>query len=341
MSEVQLPGWTGPRPEDRSTKPWIVGTPEFRADEFDRPRRSSPWSGHRFFAWDLVGYLSPHRVVELGTHYGCSFFAFCQAVEDHRLDTEVIAVDTWAGDPHAGFYDGVYELVSDWLREHYPTVNARLLRSTFDEALDAIEPGSVDLLHIDGFHSYEAASQDYGSWKSRLSPTGTVLFHDVDPSSGYGSARFWAELAGTEGGWTFVHNFGLGVLTRDPELATMLASDTFATIARVYPALAAADLARMQVEDLTALVDAKEHVIVSQQALIDDRDRAIAAQAQLIDGKQAIIDHQDFLIADRDEAIAAQTALIDAKQAVMDHQDKVIAERDQQIAELRARARVR
>ncbi len=46
----------------------------------------------------------PQRFVELGTHFGTSYFAFCQAAERLDLDCESWAVDTWQDDEHAGFY---------------------------------------------------------------------------------------------------------------------------------------------------------------------------------------------------------------------------------------------
>ena len=50
------------------------------------------------------GVESPRTIVELGTHYGVSFFAFCQAVLDEGYPARLHAVDTWTGDPHAGEY---------------------------------------------------------------------------------------------------------------------------------------------------------------------------------------------------------------------------------------------
>ncbi len=74
---------------------WKLGAPQFEADLTDPEHRTGPWSGHRRFAYDLVRNGRPEVVVELGTHYGVSFFAFCQAVKDAEIATRLHAVDTW------------------------------------------------------------------------------------------------------------------------------------------------------------------------------------------------------------------------------------------------------
>ncbi|MGI9051853.1 MAG: class I SAM-dependent methyltransferase [Ilumatobacteraceae bacterium] len=256
--------------------------------------------------------IRPQLVVELGTHFGCSFFAMCQAVADHDLSTELVAIDTWQGDEHAGFYDdSVFDQFERWGRNSYPGVATRALRMMFDEALSVIDDGTIDLLHIDGLHTYEAVSHDFATWRPKLGPHATVMFHDVAEESGYESSRFWAEISDDSGGFTFVHNFGLGVLTADPALAALLASDEFAQIARYYPAQAAADVREMRIEDDGRLLQDRQAIVEHQAQLIADRDGALAAQAQMIDAKQALIEHQDRLIVDRDDALAAQARRID------------------------------
>src|SRR3972149_8167029 len=74
---------------------------------FACPRRLTPvsaWHEHIPFAMLLVDILKPSVFVELGTHCGDSYCAFCQAVDELHLSTRCYAIDTWIGDQHSGFY---------------------------------------------------------------------------------------------------------------------------------------------------------------------------------------------------------------------------------------------
>ncbi|MBD3768390.1 MAG: class I SAM-dependent methyltransferase, partial [Gammaproteobacteria bacterium] len=114
------------------------------------------WVGHIPFAMWLVCQLKPNTFVELGTHSGNSYLAICQAVKHHQLPTRCYAVDTWQGDEHAGQYDNsVYETLQLKHNERYGNFST-LLRMTFDDALKTFDDNTVDLLHIDGLHTYEA-----------------------------------------------------------------------------------------------------------------------------------------------------------------------------------------
>ena len=129
----------------------------------------STWHGHIPFAFWIVEALRPKVLVELGTYNGGSYCAFCQAVKELDLSTACYAVDTWEGDAQSGFYgEEVFKTLSDYHGPRYSALS-RLLRSTFDEALEHFPEGSIDLLHIDGFHTYEAIKHDFTGWLSKLS----------------------------------------------------------------------------------------------------------------------------------------------------------------------------
>ena len=102
----------------------------------------SLWNEHVPFAGWIVEASHPDVLVELGTHSGVSYFAFCESVRRLDLDTRCFAVDTWIGDEHAGFYDeGVYRSVKE-LNDQYYGSFSQLIRSTFDEAIDDFEERS-------------------------------------------------------------------------------------------------------------------------------------------------------------------------------------------------------
>ncbi len=183
---------------------------------FWRPTRlgvDSAWYGHLPFAHWIVVAARPRLLVELGTHAGVSYAAFCEAVQRARLDTRCVAVDTWRGDEHAGFYgEDVYQDLLAFHDARYAGFS-RLVRSDFDGALGHVGDASIDLLHIDGRHTYADVRHDFESWRPKLSDRAVVLFHDTNVRErDFGVWKLWAELCAELPHFEFLHAFGLGVL---------------------------------------------------------------------------------------------------------------------------------
>lgn len=199
-----------PLPSSQVT--WNVHNVQFDQDLYHPELRNGPWVGHRYFGYDLIRFLKPRLVVELGTHFGTSFFTFAQAVRDENIESRCYAIDTWIGDKHAGFYgEEVYQQVSE-MAGKFPNV-VQLMRMTFDEALSHFEDESIDVVHIDGLHTYEAVTHDYYKWLPKLADKGIVLFHDISvKESDFGVYKLWSELKSKYPSLEFNHSHGLGVL---------------------------------------------------------------------------------------------------------------------------------
>ena len=173
----------------------------------------SAWVGHLPFSFWLVEEARPDVLVELGTHNGTSFLAFCQAIKARGTRTKAFAVDTWEGDEHAGHYgDEVHDRLQRVVQAKYAGF-AQLMRMLFDDAMPYFSDGSVDLLHIDGLHTYEAVKHDFETWLPKMSRRGVIIFHDtMVRERGFGVWQLWEELRGRYPSFEFKHTHGLGVL---------------------------------------------------------------------------------------------------------------------------------
>ncbi len=173
----------------------------------------STWTGHIPFAMFLTDILKPRVMVELGTFYGTSYCAFCQAVQELKLETKCYAVDTWEGDSQSGFFGT--EVLDDLKHYHDPLYGdfSRLIQSTFDESIEHFTDKTIDLLHIDGFHTYKEVKKDFEKWLPKVSERGVVLFHDINVrEKDYGVWKFWEEIREEYPHFEFTHSHGLGVL---------------------------------------------------------------------------------------------------------------------------------
>ena len=174
---------------------------------------STAWMGHVPFAMFLVDVLRPEAVAELGTFYGVSYCTFCQAIKELGVKARCYAIDTWEGDAQTGFYGS--EVLEELKAHHDPLYGgfSQLIQSTFDEALKYFPDQTFDLLHIDGFHTYDAVRSDFKKWLPKMTDRGVILFHDINVRErDFGVWRLWGELKLKYPHFEFVHSYGLGVL---------------------------------------------------------------------------------------------------------------------------------
>ncbi len=335
---------------------WIAADLEFALTcDPMRVVAPAPWVGHLPFAYWLVRTQRPGTLVELGTHSGNSYFAFCQTMAMLTPTGRAYAVDTWVGDEHAGHYGkDVYASVAAFNSEHFNPFST-LLRSTFDDARSYFADGSVDLLHIDGMHTYDAVRHDFETWQSALSARAVVVFHDINVRErGFGVWRFWEEVRQRFPSFTFHHSHGLGVLGVGAEqsaaLQTLFALGESAAAGTFRACLAARGEAfqrKVEVADLRAAAGAERRRAVDHDAALQrevaartavearDAEREAATRSAL-EWHNAILSTQRELIASKDMAVARLEHTVAARTHALAARDQVIASRDSLAAQLLA-----
>ena len=296
-------------------EPFVLGdAPFWPVDHLAEP---DAWAGHIPFAFWIVEALRPQLLVELGTHSGNSYLAFAQAIHRLGLGTACFAVDTWRGDDHAGHYGE--EVFQELSRYHDPRYGAfsRLVRSTFDEAVQHFPDASVDLLHVDGYHTYEAVARDFATWRPKLSARAVVLFHDINVREGdFGVWRLWGELRGDHPHFEFLHGHGLGVLGIGGDLPAAVTA-----LLRTAPDAAGVSRIREAFARLGSSVAERMHFQARGAALQNEIDRladAVRTADQQVAARDEVIrrgaDERAFL----EEAALARAAEIAEQRGVID-----------------------
>lgn len=172
------------------------------------------WHSHLYFAFFITRVLKPKRFVELGSFRGTSFRGFLEASKQIQWNLDAHAIDSWEGDEHAGFYgEDVYRNFVSSLKPYQEDCTVSVHKMRFDKALALFEDRSIDLLHIDGLHTYEAVQEDFEKWLPKMSEKGVVLFHDIMvKKADFGVWKFWDEVKKHYPSIQFDFCNGLGVI---------------------------------------------------------------------------------------------------------------------------------
>ncbi len=238
------------------------------------------WVEHIPFAFFITTILKPKILVELGVHTGNSYFSFCQTVKNLSLNTSVYGVDTWIGDEHAEFYDeSIYNDISGYNNLNYSNFSS-LIRGRFDDALQYFSEGTIDILHIDGYHTYEAVSHDFNTWLPKMSKRGVVLLHDTQVRvNNFGVWKFFEELTNKFTTFQFLYGYGLGVVLVGEEIPEEFKN--FIDIAKsnsyiqnLFSVLGRKNLLRHQVNQFADTITKKD----TELSLINDTCKELQAE---------------------------------------------------------------
>jgi predicted O-methyltransferase YrrM len=117
-------------------------------------------------------------IVEIGSYLGASACCFGDGLASSGGSGRVYCIDTWQNDAMS---DGNRDTLAEFSRNTAPFSHIiNPVRGWSTEVVDDVArlAAPIDLLVIDGDHSYEGAKADWDSYKSLLAPGATVVFHD-------------------------------------------------------------------------------------------------------------------------------------------------------------------
>ena len=200
---IKRAGWLGrnlparvpraPHKEDieRAARQTAELGPQALAKEYGQPGatrtpsqvRSTRLQGD-VYAW-LVRKRKPGVVVEFGAAFGVSGMYFGAALEAAR---------------RGHLYS--FEVNPEWaeVAEHnIRTVTERftLTRGAMEETVDSVVPGLIDLVLVDGIHTYDFVLRQMDVLRPRLAPRAVVILDDINFRKNRTRMRdAWLEVAG-------------------------------------------------------------------------------------------------------------------------------------------------
>jgi predicted O-methyltransferase YrrM len=154
------------------------------SEEWSKVEQVPGWFGKINAAafWAVIAEKKPETVVEIGSYLGRSAALLGLALQKFSQHPRLVSIDPHTGDRQQKEALGVDELPTATLfRLHMEGLGLKdvidiRIATSHDVALTWNDP--VDLLYIDGWHSYDAVLEDGTSWSPYLTSDGLVCFDD-------------------------------------------------------------------------------------------------------------------------------------------------------------------
>jgi predicted O-methyltransferase YrrM len=143
---------------------------------------SSHLTNHERVQLLLLSKNSKH-IAEIGSYVGAS--ACCFGAAAKSIDScKIICIDTWKNDAmNEGYRDTWKEFQNN--TRYYSSLIVPVRGFSTDVISEVREVSStLDILFIDGDHSYDGVKADWEAYKSFLNDGATVIFHDYGWAEG-------------------------------------------------------------------------------------------------------------------------------------------------------------
>jgi predicted O-methyltransferase YrrM len=146
----------------------------------------------------LVEEHAPRRLLEIGTCAGGTLYCLCRLAQP---DATIVSIDK----PMGRFGGGYTEERAEEMQKLFPRERQELhllqadsqLPETLERLKGILGDEQLDLLFIDGDHTYEGVKSDFEMYSPLVAKDGMIVFHDIldhPPGRGCEVATFWNEI---------------------------------------------------------------------------------------------------------------------------------------------------
>ena len=158
----------------------------------------------------------PRTVLEIGTARGGTLFLLTRVAASDAL---LVSVDLRRGQFGGGYPRWRARLYRSFAREGQRVelvLGDSHERRTRERIRRLLSERALDLLFVDGDHTYEGVKQDFADYSPLVRPGGLVAFHDIVPGGPGkhgdpgGVPAFWRELAATHEAGELVEDWEWG-----------------------------------------------------------------------------------------------------------------------------------
>lgn len=119
--------------------------------------------------------------VEIGSFLGASSCFISEGIRQSGKDSQLYCIDTWENDAMS---EGNRDTYAEFLRNtiKYKKFIRPLRGWSYEVAKNFDQP--IDLIFIDGDHSYEGVKEDVDLWLPKLNSGAIVVMHDIGWAEG-------------------------------------------------------------------------------------------------------------------------------------------------------------
>jgi predicted O-methyltransferase YrrM len=146
---------------------------------------------------EIVGDLRPRVAVEIGTFLGGSLFVICRLSEPDALIVSIDLPDGRFGGGYGRYRPALFRSFTQ-RKQRLELIRGDSHSQEVLSQLEATLRGSpIDLLFIDGDHTYEGAKRDFDLYSPLVRKGGVIALHDISPGHPEGDVgvpRLWDEI---------------------------------------------------------------------------------------------------------------------------------------------------